>query len=268
MFYKTKGTISKHNYCSGSCAAIVNNQRYPKYPAKKCRNTACGKMHRRVGSPYCSIECGKKGRFKYTESEIVEIIKAFYKESGRAPAKREMRDIVGKCAHMFGSWNNAVVAAGLEPHRSDDHRMYRRTRTKARDGHVCDSVSEATIDNWLTKNKISHERNAEYPNSKHKADWVVLGDVFIEYFGLAKDSPRYDRAIKKKREICKAYNIKLMEIYPKDLYPVQSLKEKLGILIPAEKKFKKMVVEIKQEKIDFKNGEGDWKILHSLKDLR
>mgnify|MGYP001563252964 CR=1 FL=1 len=73
----TKGTISKHNYCSGSCAAIVNNQRYPKYPAKKCRNTACGKMHRRVGSPYCSIECGKKGRFKYTESEIVEIIKAF-----------------------------------------------------------------------------------------------------------------------------------------------------------------------------------------------
>ena len=107
--------------------------------------------------------------------------------------------------------------------------MYRRTKTKARDGHICDSISEALIDNWLTQHDIPHERDARYPTTKHRADWRV-GDTFIEYFGLAKDSPRYDHSVKKKQEICQAYKIALIELYPSDLYPQQSLENKLGIL--------------------------------------
>ena len=256
-FYKIRNQVSEHNYCSRSCAAIIN------------KNRACPKMHRRTGSLYCSLECSRsfayKERFTYTKDEIILAIKKATKELGRTPAKRELKYISDKCANMFGSWNAAISAAGLDPHRSHDHRMYHRTRTKAKDGHECDSVSEAIIDDWLTKHGISHERNGKFPDTNHRADWVVLGDVFIEYFGLASDSPRYDRAIKEKQKICRRYGIKLLEIYPSDLYPKESLNQKLGFLVKAEKSLRKTVKEIKRAHKKFRAGKG--RVLHSLSDL-
>jgi hypothetical protein len=171
-------------------------------------------------------------RFQYTKAEIVLAIQKATKELGRPPAKRELKNVSDKCAGMFGSWNNAIVAAGLTPNRSDDNRMYRRTKTKAHDGHLCDSVSEAIIDNWLTQNKISHTRDTKYPTTNHRADWAIKDSkVFIEYFGLAKDSSRYDRAVKEKIKLCHKNKIKLIEIYPKDLYPGNQLDKVLNRLI-------------------------------------
>ncbi len=157
------------------------------------------------------------------------MIKEFYQKYRRVPAKRDILELIHRAPHLFGSWNKAVTAAGLTPNRSHDNRMYKRIMTKARDGHLCDSVSEALIDNWLSKNKISHERDVSYPNTNHKADWAVK-DIFIEYFGLAKDSPRYDRSIRKKKKLCEKFNIKLIEIYPNDLYPNINLDNKLKFL--------------------------------------
>ena len=225
-FYRPKNDILKHNYCSRSCAAIVNNQKYPKWPVKYCKK--CKEPFRREGSPYCSVKCGKLGRFKYTKEELVDLLKNHFSENGRVPARREVSEISFKATHLFGSWSNALIAAGLTPHRSHDNRMYKRLNGKAADGHLCDSVSEILVDNWLHKNKIPHIRDAHYPTTNHKADWAIKnGNVFIEYFGLAKDSPRYDRAIKEKKLLCKSNRIKLIEIYPKDLYPKNLLDRKL-----------------------------------------
>lgn len=137
-----------------------------------------------------------------------------------------MPEIAYACVYYFGSWNQAVLAAGLVPNRSHSQRMYKRANAKASDGHVCDSVSEAIIDNWLTAHNISHQKGGQYPGTNFKTDWMV-GDVFIEYFGLAKDSPRYDREIKKKRNFCHSRNIKLIEIYPHELYPSMTFEKKL-----------------------------------------
>jgi len=106
--------------------------------------------------------------------------------------------------------------------------MYKRRNTVALDGHRCDSVSEALVDNWLTERKIRHERNVPNPGTGHKADWSIEGNIFVEYFGLAHDNPRYDRSIRKKRKLCKKYNIRLIEIYAKDIYPVIKLHGKLS----------------------------------------
>ncbi|MBI4133231.1 hypothetical protein HY478_01310 [Candidatus Uhrbacteria bacterium] len=104
--------------------------------------------------------------------------------------------------------------------------------TKAKDGHVCDSVSEALIDNWLTEHGIAHERDARYPGgTNHTADWRVGDTVFLEYFGLAHDSPRYDKAISEKKKICEQHAILLIEIYPQDLYPTMQLSEKIPSLL-------------------------------------
>lgn len=229
-FYRALGYISSFNYCSSSCAAIINNQKYPKWPEKYCK--ICKKPFRREGSPYCSLKCGKLGRFKYTKEEIINMLKSHFNKHGRIPAKREVLDISYKATNLFGSWNNAVSAAGLIPNRSRDNRMYMRSKTKALDGHLCDSISEAIIDNWLNKHNIPHIRNKSYPSSKHLTDWAVKHEkIFIEYFGLAKDSPRYDRSIQEKIMICKENNIKLISIYPKDLYPFNNLNKILRKLI-------------------------------------
>ncbi|MDP3696570.1 MAG: hypothetical protein Q8R55_00895 [Candidatus Taylorbacteria bacterium] len=234
-FYRAKNDILEHNYCCQSCAAIVNNQRYPKWPKRYC--IICKKEFKNRDSKYCSSRCGwstiqNYRQPKYTQAQIVSIIKKYYQRHKRTPAKREIPELTSRTPHIFGSWNNAINAANLTPNRSHDDRMYKRLIGKARDGHKCDSVSEILIDNWLHKNKIAHSRNVSYPDTKHIADWAVNNnDIFIEYFGLAKDSPRYDRGINKKKRLCKKHGIKLIDIYPEDLYKTSNFVNKLEFLM-------------------------------------
>lgn len=132
--------------------------------------------------------------------------------------------------YYFGSWNLAILATGLTPNRSHSQRMYKRLNAKANDGHMCDSISEAIIDNWLAARNIPHQKGGRYPGTNFRTDWAI-GNTFVEYFGLAKDSPRYDREIKKKRNFCRSRNIKLIELYPHELYPKVVLETKFSKLL-------------------------------------
>jgi hypothetical protein len=233
---RTLNQISPHNYCSQSCAAIANNKNRPEREAQLKICAECGREFRKSKGnlKYCSLKCRRNAGTKCTRDQLIDIIKLATQELKRTPAKREMRKIADMCVRSFGSWNNAIIAADLIPNRSHNQRMYKCINAKALDGHICDSVSELIIDNWLTKNKITHERNIPYPQTKHRADWGVNLNgqtIFVEYFGLAKDSPRYDRSVKNKKDICRKYKIKLIEIYPRNLYSKNSslnenLKEK------------------------------------------
>ncbi|MDA2936559.1 hypothetical protein MYX06_05060 [Patescibacteria group bacterium AH-259-L05] len=189
----------------------------------------CNKQFRKsTGNiKYCSVKCRREAE-SHTPEELLRNIRNIIRKLGRVPARREAEGIGDACRKFFGSWNKAIIAAGFQPNRSHSQRMYKRVETKATDGHRCDSTSEAIIDDWLTKNGISHEKDVSYPQTNHKADWAIeKGKVFIEYFGLANDSPRYDRAVQKKIQFCRKYKIKLIEIYPSDLYPKACLDSKL-----------------------------------------
>lgn len=178
---------------------------------------------------FCSLSCRVRSQKKYSRTALLDIIKTFAQHLGRAPVRRELGRVSFACIREFGSWNNAVIAAQLNPHRSCDQRMYKRVRTKASDGHSCDSISEAIIDNWLTQKRVPHERDRRYPGTHYKADWVI-GDTFVEYFGLASDSSRYDVAIREKQKLAQQHSIRLIEVYPEDLYPRIKLTRKLGVL--------------------------------------
>lgn len=183
------------------------------------------------------MKCREKAEW-YTQEELLNIIRNSARKLKRVPARRELRGVDNAYKRFFGSWNNAVIAAGLLPNRSHNQQMYKCARTKALDGHLCDSVSELIIDNWLTKNKLKHKRNIPYPKTNHKADWGIDlkgRTIFIEYFGLAKDSPRYDRTVERKKDICRKYKIKLISIYPKDVYPLKDINDTL------RKKFKDLL---------------------------
>src|SRR3989344_537197 len=182
-----------------------------------CGNPSCTKTFYRF----------RKHHTIHAPNELTKKLTIIASKLGRTPAKREARSIAEMCIRAFGTWNKSLIAAGLTPHRSHSERMYKRRNTIALDGHQCDSISEALVDNWLTKRKIRHERNASYPRTRHKADWSIGEKTFVEYFGLANDSPRYDRSIKEKRELCRKHKIRLIELYANDLYPENNLDAKL-----------------------------------------
>ncbi|MDP3965406.1 MAG: hypothetical protein Q8Q13_01250 [bacterium] len=233
-FYRSLNEIRKvkNSYCSHACAASVNNQRFPKKSRDlhACANKTCNKRVR-SDVKYCSRYCFNLVRTTHSTKALTQKLQSVSQELGRAPAKREVGSIADMCVRAFGSWNQSLVVAGLTPHRSHSQRMYKRTSTVATDGHTCDSISEAIVDNWLTKNNISHLRNTSYPDTKHRADWSIKKNVFIEYFGLANDSPRYDQSIQEKRRLCEKHNIQLIEIYPTDLYPDIKLDAKFKLLL-------------------------------------
>ncbi|MFW5879513.1 MAG: hypothetical protein ACOCUV_01680 [bacterium] len=85
----------------------------------------------------------------------------------------------------------------------------------AKDGHKCNSLVEAKIDDFLSDNKISHEKEPPYPNSTWRADFKV-NDIYIEYFGLL-GNVHYDKKTEAKIQFAEKNNIKLIAIYPNDI---------------------------------------------------
>jgi len=124
---------------------------------------------------------------------------------------------------LFGTWLGALIAAGVL--EGETRRTARGTQCLARDGHVCYSLGEKTIDDLLHVMSIAHEREVPYPEGGYRVDFAV-GDVFVEYFGLAGD-PEYDERVKLKRHICKRLGIHLVGIYPADLASGRRLEGKL-----------------------------------------
>ncbi len=107
---------------------------------------------------------------------------------------------------LFGSWLKALIEA--EVLEDGARRTSRGTQCLAKDGHVCLSLGEKTIDDLLHSHGITHEKEYPYPERDFRADFLVDG-VFIEYFGLTGD-PDYDAKTRLKQRICKKHEIKLI----------------------------------------------------------
>lgn len=219
-FMRNSWEVSSRNFCSQECTGYFTALRNREYRRILKYCSCCGK---RISprSIYCSNHCSTRAR-QLPKEQLIKMLHKTTNQLGRSPTRREFR-YYHSCISRFGSWNQALITAGLNPHRSLNQRMYRRRQCKALDGHICNSVSELIIDNWLYNHHIDHEKEVPYPEGKFTSDWGISPTIFVEYFGLANDSIRYDKEIKKKQEICQKYGINLIEVYPKDLFPEISL---------------------------------------------
>lgn len=218
-FRRIVSHISFRNFCSQPCygtqLALRNKATRKSFKYCKFCGTRVEEQHN-----YCSPRCWGLDN-KISKDELINRLQKLAHKLGRSPTKREC-NFHTTCIRWFGSWNKALTAASITPNRSLNQKMYKRRSCKAKDGHVCNSVSELIIDNWLTDHGIKHIKEASYPTGKFKSDWKI-SSTLVEYFGLAKDSKRYDEEIKKKQEICKEMNINLIEIYSKNLFPKNNL---------------------------------------------
>lgn len=120
IFERRPSEISRHNYCSRSCSAVVNNikRRGKNVIEIKCGN--CGKRFKKwvlKNKKYCSKSCQIDAEF-YTAEILIKIIKIMAKKIGAVPARRDFRGGVCKaCVRIFGSWNKAIKTAGFTPNK-------------------------------------------------------------------------------------------------------------------------------------------------------
>jgi Homing endonuclease associated repeat len=161
----------------------------------------------------------------YGREELTLKIKHFYARHGRIPLKRELNAFAVFRRH-FGSWNNAIIAAGFEPNP-----ILFAKKFVACDGHRCDSFTEKIVDDWLSARHIHHERNWRYAGTKMTADFFVYPGMVIEFFGLAGVQKKYDALIDIKRKFCATHGMNLIELYPRDVFPADGLRGKLDFLL-------------------------------------
>lgn len=220
-----KSSKSRLVFCSRSCAAVFNNTL--RRTIKVC--PICNKEFYR-NTKYCSRGCyaehlRRKPRFvKVSKKQIIKEVQNFYQENDRIPVKREYGHY-NAARDRFGSWNNAISAAGFNPNP-----ILFADKQVANDGHRCDSLAEKIIDDWLSKRKIQHDREVFYPNSKKlKVDFVVNGH-WIEFFGLSGELKDYDRVIQRKLAIVKKHKIPFLALYPKDIFPISRLDKIINVI--------------------------------------
>lgn len=223
-----KASQTDRFFCNASCAAIFNNNlRSQALPKNFCRHPDCNKQIPR-DQLYCSQIHGTFSRKRTIESlkdEVLEKIREFEKLNKRIPVKKEMYGPYGKARDVFGTWNKAVEAAGFEANP-----VLFAKKHIARDGHICDSMAEKIIDEWLYAKSIPHERSVPYPEFKKMTCDFVVGKFYIEFFGLYGDHHSYTQMVYKKRRLSKKHGLKLIELMPKDLFPKNKLDQILGFL--------------------------------------
>ena len=128
---------------------------------------------------------------------------------------------------LFGNWitalseSNVIDSLGIKRNRS--------YRCLAKDNHVCNSMQEMIIDNYLSDNSIDHIKEPRYPyhevyNSSglRRADWLINENVFVEFFGLSGDMD-YDKKTSDKVNLCKELNLTLISIFPYDLNNLEDI---------------------------------------------
>lgn len=213
-------------FCSKPCSAkyygdlTKSDHAHPcHFPG--CKNTVTSDY---PGKKYCSPECLKSYQklSSYSKELVIEAISDFYQLNGRIPLKYELGAIYAPARRFFGTWNNAIETAGYDPNPVMFAKHY-----LAKDDHKCDSMAEKIVDDWLYERKIEHRIHVPYPwRNGMKCDFLI-GDTWVEIFGLEGNLRRYDELKKEKLSLIKRYNLKIIKLSLKEVYSKERLGNKL-----------------------------------------
>ncbi|MHC6231742.1 hypothetical protein ACX5I6_19590 [Arthrobacter sp. MMS24-T111] len=117
-------------------------------------------------------------------------------------------------------WTLLLEAAGFA---KDGLRLSRGTLMRARDGHLCFSMREKAICDFLHQFGVEHEREPLYPLDellnplqRRRGDWRLADGTFVEFWGLPND-PTYAVKMREKRELARKHGLPLIEITDPDL---------------------------------------------------
>lgn len=84
-----------------------------------------------------------------------------------------------------------------------------------KDGHVVRSRYELAFDNTLNEFGIQHEYEPRIPIDKRYASDFLVGDIYIEIWGV-QNNAKYNERKDKKIRMYQENGLKLFQVYPKD----------------------------------------------------
>jgi hypothetical protein len=126
-------------------------------------------------------------------------------------------------------WLTVLQQCGLV---GEAWKMPRGVMTIASDGHLCRSLGELAIENYLIANGIEHEVEPKYPthtelnpNGAQRADWLLPGGRWVEYAGMMTVS-EYASKMAVKAELAARCGLDLLVLTPDDL---ARLREVIGL---------------------------------------
>lgn len=217
------------HFCSHSCRAIFYNHKRRKLFPRKCLRLGCEnfvtKMDRR--RKFCCQSCATTTNnvSRYTREKIIDEINQFVNNQKRIPTKNELIRLNRPARKLFGTWNKAIIAAGFDPNPVMFAKHY-----LAQDGHRCDSMAEKIVDDYLFNRGIKHQVNVLYPWKNGMTADFVIGDTWIEIFGLSGQLESYDKLRRQKLKLAKKYNIQILSISLKEVYG-RGLEKRISKLI-------------------------------------
>ncbi|MFD4861016.1 hypothetical protein [Streptomyces atratus] len=117
------------------------------------------------------------------------------------------------------TWTEWLGHAGL---LTDGVRTSMGTATTAADGHLCRSLFERHVDDFLHHWGVAHEPEPAYPRHQElnttglRADWRLADGTFVEALGLmAKEA--YAAKVARKRELARNHGLRLVTVTAEDL---------------------------------------------------
>ena len=134
-------------------------------------------------------------------------------------------------AKEFGSWAHFLNDAGLLSERKSNRGGYQSIAT---DGHLCLSLGERAICEYLSRNGIAHEKEPMYPyheefnpNNLLRGDFLVNGTI-IEFAGMMSN-PEYAVRMEAKQKLAKILKLKWMKIEAAKLIDLDKMLAKIRI---------------------------------------
>ena len=131
----------------------------------------------------------------------------------------------GTVIEMFGSWAHFLEEAGLLSQRQKGRGGH---QSIASDGHLCLSMGERAVCEFLAKNGIEHSREPKYPFDKNlnpngllRGDFYVDG-VIIEFAGMMSN-PDYASKMKDKSKLAKKNGIPWLKLETAKLDELQEI---------------------------------------------
>ncbi|MBL1104539.1 hypothetical protein JK361_08005 [Streptomyces sp. 5-8] len=105
---------------------------------------------------------------------------------------------------------------------TDGVRTSMGTATKATDGHLCRSLFERHVDDFLHHWGVAHEPEPAYPRHPElnttglRADWRLADGTFVEALGLMTQEA-YAAKVARKRELARHHGLRLVTVTAEDL---------------------------------------------------
>ncbi len=134
---------------------------------------------------------------------------------------------------MFGSWAHLLEAADLLEHRQRGRGGHQSIGT---DGHLCLSMGERAVCEYLTRKGIAHIKEPVYPideklnpNGLLRGDFLV-GSVFIEFAGMMSNK-EYAERMSQKSKLAKLKGIPWIKVEGSQL---EDLDEMLTLILAKE----------------------------------